>query len=555
MTLRWPRLFPSLRVLGEVRLSTELVATATLFAIAVPEQLATSRLAQMPAFTSMWAFCVASIAFAAIGSNPVLSVGADSTTAPLFAAAITSIAAAGSPEYLGLVALCAVEVGVLVAAVGLARLGWIADFFSIPIVTGFMAGVGVIIIAHQIPDLFGVTAGTGTTWERITHFFSVLPTYNPWDLGIGLGVFAVATSLTVLNEKLPGALIGLSGATVLVWAFDLTSKGVAVLGNVVFGAPALRYDHLQLHDLVRVAPISAVIAVVVLSQTAATTRSTADAVGSSINADRDFVALGAGNLLAGLVGAFPVNASPPRSDVVAKAGGRTQLVGLVAGLGVVLLGPFAQVLHDVPTAALAGVLLFVALRLFHVHEMRRIFGFSKFEFSLATITALVVAFVGVEQGIGVALALAILDRVRTSARPHAYVLGRMEDTTSWEPVSVGAAAPVPGCLVFLFSGPVFYANADVFRGELTRRLAGYPDTRHVVFDFVAVSDIDFTGTRMFRRLLDELDRRGIDTAIARAHTELTEVLFASGIMDRVGRDRLFASVDAAVNFVSERGVG
>jgi SulP family sulfate permease len=213
---------------------------------------------------------------------------------------------------------------------------------------------------------------------------------------------------------------------------------------------------------------------------------------------------------------------------------------------VILLGPVAVVLRDVPTAALAGVLMYVALRLFNYQELRRIYEFSRFEFALAGVTALVVAFVGVEQGIGVALGLAILDRVRTSARPHAYVMGRIRGSTSWEPLGDGDEDVVPGVFVFLFSGPIFYANADVFRAQLTRRLQVYPDTRHVVFDLVAVSDLDFTGSRMFRRLLDELAHQGIDVAVARAHPGLRRDLIDAGMLEQLGSDRIFDSVDEAV---------
>src|SRR5580700_5659515 len=266
----------SLRGYRRPWLGPDLLAGLTLLAIAVPEQLATSRLAGMPPVTGLYTFIAGSVAFAVLGSAPQLSVGSDSTIAPLFAAGVAHLAPTGSAHYMALVSLLAVTVGVIVAVVGLMRMGWIADFLSAPIIIGFLAGVAVIIIVHQLPDLFALPPVSGSTVHRVTTVVSHLGQANGWAIAIGIAVFAVITAAERIDKKLPAALFGLVGSTVVVAAAGLRSQGVPVLGTVAHGPPNFGLNDLSLTSLGQVAPIAAVVALVVLSQTAATTRAFAD---------------------------------------------------------------------------------------------------------------------------------------------------------------------------------------------------------------------------------------------------------------------------------------
>ena len=305
----------------------------------------------------------------------------------------------------------------------------------------------------------------------MTHLDEV----NGWTLAIGLGVLVVMLVCARLDRRIPGALIGMVASTALVAALGLQAHGVAVLGTVHTGAPHLGLSGLSWSALGSLAPLAAVVALVVVTQTAATTRAFAEQGGYDVDAGRDFLAVGAGGVVAGLVGSFPVNASPPRTGAVATAGGRTQAGALGAALVVLLLIPVADVLRDVPLATLAAVLIYVAPRLFNPRDLRAIARFDLFEFGLAAVTLLTVVLVGVEQGIGVAVGLAILDRIRLSARPQLHVLGRIAGTTSWAPLAPDIpAAEVPGVLVLLFATPLWYANAVHFRDEVAAALARAP---------------------------------------------------------------------------------
>ncbi len=308
-------------------------------------------------------------------------------------------------------------------------------------------------------------------------------------------------------------------------------------------------------SLGQVLPIAAVVALVVLSQTAATTRAFADQGGYDVDVNRDFVGVGAGSILAGLAGAFATNASPARTGAVTSAGGRTQGAGLAAAAGVVLVIPAAGLLTDVPLATLAAILIFVATRLFHVGQLMSVFRFDKWEFGLAIVTLLTVAFVGVEQGIGVAVGLAILDRTRRSARPQSYLLGKIPGTTSWAPLGhPGHPVPVPGVVVVQWLAPVYYANAAVFRAEILKAVSGAPTKPTVlVIDADAITDIDYTGTRTVRALVDELQRAHIIVALARAVGGAPQNLARSGLANRIGRDHIFSTVDEAVTALRPGG--
>jgi SulP family sulfate permease len=552
-TAGWRQLIPvpmgTLRGYRRQWLGPDLLAALTLLTIAVPEQLATSRLAGMPPITGLYAFIAGTVAFAALGSAPQLSVGADSTIAPLFAAGISSLAPIGSAHYVALVSLLAVTVGVLVVIVGLLRMGWIADFLSAPIITGFLGGVAVIIIVHQLPDLLALAPASGSTAHRVSEVARHLGHANGWALAIGVAVFAVVTTAERIDRKLPGALFALVGSTIVVGAAGLHAHGVPVLGTVAHGAPHIGLADVSWSSLGQVLPVAGVVALVVLSQTAATTRAFADQGGYEVDVNRDFVGAGTGSVLSGLVGSFATNASPARTAAVAAVGGRTQLAGLAAAGAVVLVIPAAGLLRDVPLATLAGILIFVATRLFRLDELRSVFRFDRLEFGLAIVTLVTVALVGVEQGIGVAVGLAILDRTRRSARPQAYVLGKIPRTTSWAPLAHRAKPEaVPGVVVMQWLAPVYYANAASFRAEVHKALSEAPTpARALVLDADAISDIDYTGTRALHALFGELKRDGVVVGVARAVGGAPQDLARGGLVATIGRDHLFATVDDAVN--------
>ncbi len=530
--------------------SGQLLAGVTLLAIAIPEQLATSRLAGVPAFIALIAFITATLVFVAVGSNPIMSVGADSTIAPLFAAVLIRLAPASTTLYFELVAATAVVTGLVVMAIGLLRLGWIADFLSLPIVTGFLAGIGVIIIVHQLPSALGVTAGGSSVIQRLSALSHVLSHVSAWSIALAVGTLVVMIAGEKLNGRIPWALGAIVVATILAVGLSLVNHGVLELGAVSARLPTWRLHWLSGSQWGVVATTAVTLVIVILSQSAATTRTSSDELGVSSDISRDFVGVGLANVAAGLVGAFPVNASPGRTTVARLAGGRTKVVGLTAAVLAVALSPLSHYAHSIPLAALAGVLFFIALRLIKVDQLRRVWRVSRVEFLFAIVSGLGVVLIGVEQGLAVAVGLAILDQTWRAARPKMFELGRHVGTTSWEPVGHADVQAVDHALVVLFDNDIFFANAGVFRREVHQLMSSRPATRHFVIDAVAISDIDFTGLTILAQVVDDFAKDGVSFTLARVNDTVRASLHTSSDANVRGL-AIYDSVDDAVNAVTK----
>jgi sulfate permease, SulP family len=439
---------PTLRGYRAAWLGTDALAGLTLVAVAVPGQMATARLAGLPAVAGLYAFVVGSLVYALLGTNRHLSFGADSTIAPLLATGVASVAAAGTSGYVTVMAFTAVLVGGLLVAAGLGRLGWISEFLSTPVITGVLAGIAVEIMVRQIPVILGVSSGGTTTIDRIRQVAGQLGHVNGWSAGIAVGVLAVIAAARRISRRLPGTLLALVLSIVAVDALGLASHhGVAILGAVHGGLPHVRVPSISWSQLRRLPGLVLTVAFVCIAQTAATVRGPATGPGAASDVNRDLIGVGAGSVAAGLIGMFAVDASPPNTAIATASGTRSQLTNTIAAVGVlaVVLAATAP-LADLPQAMLAAMLVFIATKLFRAGELRAIFRFDRVEFALAAVTLLVVAVVGIEQGIAVALVLSLADRTRRSARPRDTILGREPGTDHWIPADIGLPTEqVAGC--------------------------------------------------------------------------------------------------------------
>jgi sulfate permease, SulP family len=541
---------PTLRGYQGSWLGPDVVAGLTLVAIAIPEQMATARLANMAAVTGLYAFVAGSLLFALLGRGRQMSVGADSTIAPIIAAGVTAVTAMGTARYTHLVSFLALMVGAMVIAAGLLRLGWIADFLSRPVATGVLAGIAIEIVVRQGPSILGVAGGGTTTVGRVRKLAHQSGHVNGWSVAIAVGVFVVIIVAEHVNRRIPGALIGLVGSTVVVSAFGLTSHGVVVLGSIQGGLPSFGVPSVSWADARHLVVPALIIAFVCVAQTAATVRAAGAGSPAADDFNWDLVALGAGSVAAGMSGSFAVNSSPPRTEVVIASGGRSQLTSVVAAvvvLGVVVLA--TGLLKDLPQATLGAVLVFVATRLLHLGELRSILRFDRLEFGLALVTLLAVALLGIEQGVGLAMLLSLADRTRRSTRPQDAILGRLPGTVNWIPTDVGRdTEQVPGVIVYLLYAPLWYANADFVKLRVCQIVdSAGQGVRAFVLDADGIADIDYTGARALGELATALTQRGVTTAIARSSHLVHHDLKYSGLLKDIRPDHLFATVEAAVD--------
>ena len=547
-------------------LGADALAGLTLVAVALPGQIATARLADLPAVAGLYAFVAGSLLYALLGTNRHLSVGADSTIAPVLATGVAAVAVAGSAGYGLAMAVTALLVGAALIAVGAFRLGWIADFLSTPVITGILAGIAVEIVIRQIPAILGVPGGATTTIGEIRRVAGQVSHANGWSVGIALVVLALIAAGQRIDHRLPGPLAGLILSIAAVHVLGLASRhGVAVLGSVPGGLPHVRLPYVSWSQLRRLPGLVLTVTFVCIAQTAATVRSSSSnarasgtkASGAAAPTDfnRDLIGVGAGSVVAGLIGAFPVDASPPNTAIATASGTRSQLANIMAAVLVLLVALVATgPLADLPEAMLAATLVFIATKLFRVGELRTILRFDRLEFALAAIALLVVALVGIEQGVAVAIVLSLADRTHRTARPQDAVLGREPGTDHWIPCDVGRPTEhVPGILVYLMYAPLWYGNADYFRLRIRHLVnAASSPVRAVILDAGGISDIDFTGLQALRALTAELQQRGVSIEIARASHLVHHDLKHGALLTQVGADRLFASVQDAVNAVAQR---
>jgi sulfate permease, SulP family len=553
-----PLFLPSLSGYRALWLWPDVVAGLTLAAIAVPEQIATAKLAGMPAAAGLYAFIAGSLLFAVLGRSGQISVGADSTIAPILAAGVAGLAVAGTPRHAQLVSFLTLMAGALIIASGLLRLGWIGQFLSTPVVTGVLAGIAVEIAVGQIPAILGLPGGGTTLPDRVRKITEQIGHANGWSVAIAAAVFAVLVLAERIDRRIPGALIGSALSVLAVAAFGLTSRGVAVLGPIHGGGPAFGVPSASLADARQLIGPALTIAFVCLAQTSAVVRSVGASSLGAAELNRDLVAVGAGSLAAGLSGSFAVNSSPPRTQVVTAAGGRSQLTSVVAAavvFGVVLVA--TGLLKDLPEAALGAILLFIAMRLFRADELKSILRFDRLEFGLAVTTLLAVSLFGIETGILVALPLSLADRTRRAARPSGVMLGREPGTDHWIPPDIGRPTQqVSGVLVYLIYAPLWYGNAEYIRLRILQMLESAAEPVHgLVLDANGISDIDYTGVRMLDELSAELKQRKVATAIARSSRLIHRELKRSGLLQGLGPERLFATVEEAVDALAAEAEG
>jgi MFS superfamily sulfate permease-like transporter len=548
----WP-LFRSLASYRIALLPADLVAGLTLAAIAIPEQMATARLGGFAPQIGFFAFIAGSLGFAMLGSNRFLSCGADSTITPIFAGGLAALVAAGSPDYQAHAIALALMVGAMLLASGAFRLGGIANLLSVPVMVGFLAGISVHIIVSQLPGVLGLESPTGPTLDRIGVLAGELGRSNPYTVCIGFGVLAVVFVAEMVSAKIPGALIALVAATLVVIGAGLESKGVKVVGAVPGTLPMPTLPELAPEHWVRLVPLAFVITIVIMVQTAATTRSFPSDPDRPADVDRDFLGAGAGSVLAGLFGAFPVNASPPRTGIVAETGGQSQLSGLAAAAIVLALLAFGTgLLQRVPDAALGGILLFVALRIIRFRQIATIYRQSVPEFLLILATAALIIVLPIQQGAALGIILSLLHGIWSTTRAKLVEFDRVPGTTIWWPAHPSIAGErLPGVTVVGLQAPLSFLNAPGFRSDVANILKNSAP-RLLVLEASGMVEIDFTAAQVLLEVFRECGEQGVTVAVARLESVRAQAAFERfELHDVLPRDRVFHSVDEAVRALAQ----
>ena len=525
-----------------------MVAALAVAAVAIPEQIATARLAGMPATTGLLVFVAGSLGFYLLGSNRFLSVGADSTIAPIFAASLALLAASGTQHYMMLCTMFALLVGFIVLAGGIFRMGWIARLLSVPVITGFLAGIAIHIVISQLPALLGIAGAQGDFFRTVSAVVRNLAHLNPITLAIGICVFAVTFLCEKIDMRLPGALVAMALATLAVWSMGLAGHGVATMGLVQSSPLQAAVPVFTYADMVNLLPLALIVSLVVMIQTAATSRSFAGADGTDIN--RDLIGVGIGNILSGAFGGFAANSSPPRTAIAAESGGKSRLAGLCAAIIVALFLVFGlRLLVAVPLAALAGLLMFVAQRIFHFDAMRKVAERSQAEFALLLVTAAAIVALPIAIGVGIGIALSLLHGVWTITQTRAVPFEQVPGSTVWWPAGKRFKGVThPGIVVVGFQAPLFFLNGETFRRTLGDAVLAAPQpVGAIVLEASSIVEIDFTGAQILIETIRFWKDRGVDFYVARLESQRAQQTMESySIVPLLGFGQTFHSVDEAI---------
>ena len=417
----------------------------------------------------------------------------------------------------------------------LARLGFAANFLSRTVLVGFLTGVGIQVAAGQLPDMLGVTATGKSTLTKLVDIVRALPHVRLSDLAVSIGVIVIVLAARRITRKIPGPLIAVIIAISVSRAVDLASRGVTVVGSVPRGLPHLQLPALGLHDAAGLLGAAASMFVVILAQSAATSRAYAAKYEEAFSEDTDLVGLGAANVAAAFSGTFVVNGSPTKTQMVDSAGGRSQLAQLTtaAVVQIVLLlltGPLAYL----PDAALAAVVFLIAIELIDVRGMRRILACRRHEFAIALLTTVAVVVLGVEEGIVLAVVASVIDHVRHTYHPLNSVLVK-SPAGHWQPAPVlPGARTEEGLVVYRFGTGLYYANASRLIDDVTALSAQGSPLRWIVLDGAAIGDVDYTAAAVLTRVIEHLRKRHIRIAFSAVFGPVREQLDRYGISAALG---------------------
>lgn len=551
----WARFAPGLGVLlsyDRTWLRGDVLAGVTVSAYLVPQVMAYAEVAGLPAITGLWACAPALVVYALLGSSRQLSVGPESTTALMTAAGIGALAgAAGGGRHAELAALLALAVGVVCVLAWLVRLGFLAELLSKPVLVGYMAGIAALMVVSQLGKITGIEVESGTFLEEVGFTATHLGEVHGPTLAVASGVLVVLLAFGRWARRWPGPLIAMVSAAALVHVLGLTDEGVRVVGEVPRGLPPLSVPQLDDVEIWKLLPAAVGVAVVAYSDNVLTGRAFALKRRETIDSNQEFVALGAANIASSLTSGFPVSSSGSRTVLADSMGARTQLHSLVsvAVLAATMfwLGP---VLATFPTAALGGVVVYAALRLVDVAELRRITGFRHSELVLALATTVAVLGFGVLPGIGVAIVLSVLDLLRRIVHPHDGVLGYVPNVAGMHDIDDHSnAVQVPGLVVYRYDSPLFFANSHDFVRRALQAVADSQRTAPVewfLLNAEANTEVDLTAVDALDTLRLSLADEGIRFAMARVKQDMREPLDAAGFVDKVGEDHIFPTLPTAV---------
>ena len=551
----WVRWLPGLQTLRGYQaawLRHDIVAGLVLTTMLVPVGIAYAVASGVPGIYGLYATIVPLLAYALFGPSRILVLGPDSSLAAVILAVVLPLSGGDPLRAVALAGMMAVVSGTICILAGVARLGFVTELLSKPIRYGYMNGIALTVLVSQLPKLFGFSAGGDGPLTRLWAFAeAVLAGKTNWTaLAVGAGTLAVILLLKG-SKRVPGILIAVVGATVIVGVLDLAALAdVSVLGSLPQGLPAFAIPWISYDDIVPVLIGGAAVALVSFADTSVLSRSYAAKTGTHVDPNQEMVGLGAANLAAGFFQGFPISSSSSRTPVAEAAGARTQLAGVVGALAVALLLMVApDLLRDLPSSALAAVVIASAIGLIEIADLRRIFRIQRWEFWLSIVCLAGVAILGAIPGIGLAIVIAVIEFLWDGWRPHSAVLGRVDGIKGYHDITrYPKARRIPGLVLFRWDAPLFFANAELFRDRVLDAVATSPTpVRWLVVAAEPVTSVDVTAADMLADLDEVLREAGIELCFAEMKDPVKDKLKRFGLFARLGEETFFPTLGTAVD--------
>ena len=554
------RYLPILRWLPEYKpswLRYDLISGLTIWAVLVPQAMAYAGIAGVPPIMGLYTLPLPLFFYAIFGTSRTLVVGPDSAVALISASAIGAVAAVGAAEYLALTSAMAIAVGVFFIVFGILRMGWIANFISIPVMSGFLEGVVMVTIIGQVPKLFGIEGGGDNFFDKLWTIIQALPDTNLTTLALGVGSLVLIFAIGRYVSKLPAALTTLIISIVVVSALDLTTKGVDVIGTLSTGLPPMSLPDVSLTEYMAIIPGALAILLLGYVETLGAAKSAASSGGGKIDPDQELVALGAANLGAGLSAGFVAAGSLSKTSVARGAGGKTQISHIVSGILAILTLVFLMPLFtNLPDATLAAIVIVAMFGLDQTAKLKKELKLSRTEFTLGMICFFGVLTLGVLQGVGLGVVLSLLVLIKKASHPGTAVLGRVPgERTYYRDIQRRTdAKTIPGLLIFRFDARLIFFNCNFFASEVKRCIAeAQEQVKTVLIDAEAMNDIDITGADRLIKLNTELNSKNIVMFLSHVRDPLRDKMRRMGVEDAIGADHIYETTRDGVDaFVASR---
>ncbi|HUO41343.1 MAG TPA: sulfate permease [Methylomirabilota bacterium] len=538
-------------------LRADVISGITVWGVVVPAAMAYAELAGLPPQAGLYAAFAGMFAYAIFATSRHLKVTASSTVAVMSAAIVSDLSVGASPErFAALSAMLAITVGGMILLAGVVKLGFISDFLSKPVITGFLFGVSLEIIVGQAPKLFGIPRGSGGIFNQASSLVLALGRTNVWTLGIGAGSLFLIFIMKRYARRIPAGLVALFAGILITVLFNLDQRGVSVVGSIPMALPSPALPLVSISDIPLLIASAGGLVFLAVGESVGTARAFAAKHDYEIDPDQELIALGAANLSAGLFQGFTVDASLSSTATAEEAGAKTQLSTIVSGIMIIVtIAILAPLFSQLPNAVLGAIIIYSVLGLLDLAALRRFYKEVRPDFWLSVIALFGVILTGVLAGLLIAVFLSVILVVYRVSRPYLVELGGI-------PSHPGEYSDlerhpenqrIPGLIIVRLDAPLFFANANVARTQILKLVeASDPPPKAVLFDIGSSSTLDISSIDMLRNLLESLETKQVQVSIAQPRGVVRDKLRVSGLMDLIGESHIYLSVDSGVrDFLSK----